>query len=267
MKKTNIKMKKRLASAVAMLLISSMMLGTATYAWFSMNKTVTASSMSIQATSASPYLVISEEQAGTFDTNANAMILAPVADTALKLVTPLNVASNVAYYASSAARTSGTTTTPTKFTNASTVLWGTTSSSDPALVEASNVTDLVDTSDLGEYVQKSELWFKVIATDTAGQGANLKCTKVTFTDGTNSIAASGRVLLVSETGNYQLFKLVNGEVTAAETGSDAALLASVTTTAQKLTAYFYFDGTDASAYTNNATDLTGVTASFTFAID
>ena len=102
--------------------------------------------------------------------------------------------------------------------------------------------------------------------NVSGQGSNLKVSKVTFDDGTNSIAASGRALIVSETGKYQLFKLVDGIVTAAQSGSDSALIATVTTTAQKLTVFFYFDGTDNAAYTNNATDLTAVTASFEFSI-
>lgn len=272
---------KKLIPAIALLLVSAVLMGTSTFAWFSMNKTVTASSMSITATSNSPYLVISETESGTYDTDAAAMVLAPVADTALKLVTPLNVASNVDYYATLSDRTAGEAevdagdpnthlTTPSKFTNAASVLWGTTSSDNPAQVQASNVTDLVggtgfSNGTLANYVQTSELWFKILPGNV--NGTNLKCTKVTFTDGTNSIAASGRVLLVSETGKYQLFKLVDGDVVAAETGSDSALLAEVTTTAAKITAYFYFDGTDAAAYTNNATDLTAVSAAFTFAID
>ncbi|MBO4353449.1 MAG: hypothetical protein J5860_00765, partial [Clostridia bacterium] len=137
-------------------------------------------------------------------------------------------------------------------------------------VQASNVTELVggsgfDNGTLADYVQVSELWFKIAAGNVMGE--NLKCTKVTFTAGTNSIAASGRVLLVSETGKYQLFKLVNGNVTSAETDSDTALLATVNQTPQKITAFFYFDGTDAAAYSDNATDLTGVTAAFEFQID
>jgi hypothetical protein len=258
---------RKLLGAIGMLSVSAAMLVSSTFAWFAMNKKVTASTMQITATSSSPYLVISEASDGTFDTDANAMQLTPVTDTALKLVTPLNVASNVAYYADAAAKTAGTTTTPTKFSNAASVLWGTTNSSDPALVEASNVTTQVPAGDLAEYVQTSELWFKVVAVDQPG--TNLKCTKVTFTNANgNSIAASGRVLLVSETGKYQLFKLVAGDVTTAETGSDSALIASLNnTTAQKVTAYFYFDGTDNSAYTNNATNLSGVSASFEFEID
>ncbi len=261
---------KKLIPAISMLLVAACLLGSSTFAWFSMKKTVTATGMQITATSADPYLLISETESGTFDTDTNAMVLNPAADTALKLVTPLNVASNVGYYKDATDKASTTTTTPTKFTKAADVLWGTAKSSDPADPEASNVPELVggtglSNGALADYVQISELWFKVAAADQTG--TNLKCSKVTFDEGTNSIAASGRVLLVSETGKYQLFKLVDGDVSAAESGSDAALIASVTGTAQKVTAYFYFDGTDDAAYTNNATDLTSVSVNFTFTIE
>lgn len=72
MKKTNLKTKKRLASAVAMLLISSMMLGTATYAWFSMNTTVTATGMNVKAR-AEEGLVIAPAVSGTYDRTATSV--------------------------------------------------------------------------------------------------------------------------------------------------------------------------------------------------
>lgn len=262
---------RKLIPALCMLLVSALFVGTSTYAWFSMNKEVTASNMQIKATSDQPYLLISETQNGTFDKSADQMVLDSAARATLKLVTPLNVASNVGYYKDTTDKTAGSTTTPTKFTNAADVLWGTTTSSDPAQVEATNVPNLVggtgfDNGALKDYVQKSELWFKVAAPDQ--NGSNLKCTKVTFTkeDG-ESISAAGRVLLVTEDGKYQLFKFAENGTVTAETGSDTALLASVTTTATKVTAYFYFDGTDSSAYTNNATNLAGINASFNFTID
>ena len=271
MKKTKI-----IIPALGMLLLSTAASITGTVAWFSANQQVTASGMNIRATSGSAYLVISETENGTFDTDANAMVLNPAVDNetgapALKLVTPLNVASNVAYYANQtdASAEPAVTTTPSKFTNAASVLWGTANSSDPTQVQASNVPSLVggtgfDNGTIANYVQSSELWFKILPGNV--NATNLKCSKVTFTAGTNSIAASGRALIVSETGKYQLFKLTNGDVTSTLSG-DTSLLAEVTTTAQKLTCFFYFDGTDDVAYTNMATDLSAVTASFTFNVD
>lgn len=261
---------KRLIPAFAMLLIAAMLMGTSTFAWFSMNNRVTASTISITATSDLPYLVISETETGTYDTNAAAMVLDPVAATALKPVIPLNHDGDnlVSYYASAADRLASTTTTPAAAAaNAAGVLWGTTTSSDPAEVQASNVTDLVAAADLDEYVQVSELWFKVLAADQPG--ANLECKSVTFNSNTNNIKTAARVLIVSESGNWQLFNFSNGAtVSTASDDSGAALISSVTTTAQKVTVFFYFDGTESSVYTNNAANLDqAVTATFTFGID
>lgn len=271
-------LKKQLIAAVAMVIVAVIAVSSSTFAWFAQNKTVQASTMSIKATSDMPYLAISETSTGTFDTNADAMVVNPAAATALKLVTPLNVASNVAHYATLTDKNAepAVTTTPSKFTNAASVIWGTTSSSDPAQVEAANVTDKIAgtgfSTTLAEYVQVSELWFKVLNTDVTG--SNLTCTGVTFTlndddsdTNTNTIAPSGRLLLVSETGKYQLYKVASGLVTSKETGSDAALIATVNDTPQKVTCFFYFDGTDTSAYTNNATELDSISAALSFTID
>lgn len=56
---------KKLIPALAMLLIAAVMLGTSTYAWFSMNTTVTATGMSVTATTP-VNLLISSTEAGTY---------------------------------------------------------------------------------------------------------------------------------------------------------------------------------------------------------
>ena len=233
---------KRLIPALCMLLVSAVLMGTSTFAWFSMNREVSANNLSITAQADNPYLLISTTQNGTFAKTADENVAAAEA---LKLVTPTNL------------------TGDSKFTNAASVTWGTTTSTDPAEVQAENALTTVEAADLDKYVLTDERWFKV--EENTSNGANLKLTKATFTTGENSIAASGRVLLVSETGKYQLVKVANGEVTATE--GDAQLLETVTTTAQKVTIYFYFDGKDNAAFTNNATNLSAITAAFTFNID
>ncbi len=263
---------KKLIPALCMLLVSAVMLGSTTFAWFSMNKTVTAGNMQINATTNEPYLLVGSTADGTFGTNAT-LSVDPAASTTLKLVTPLNVASNVAYYKDATDANDSKTTTPTKFNNAAEVLWGTASSTDPADAQKTKVPNLVggtgfNNGAIAAYVQKSELFFKVAAPDQKGR--NLKCSKVTFTNtNDNSIAKSLRVLFVTEDGKYQLFKYgtTGGVITTAETGSDTALIASVEATAKKVTAYFYFDGTDDDAYTNKATKLTDVSVSFEFTIE
>ena len=268
MKKKN-SAKRRLLSAAGMLAISAAMLSSATFAWFTMNKEVTVAEMGIKAKSNNPHLVVADTRTGTY---AESVTLAtPDPEKVLNLVTPLNVASNVDYYADVTAKTSNTTTTPTAFTNAASVLWGTEYSSNAAEVQAEKVPVQVATASLDDYVYSEDLYFKVL--DNTEDATNLKLEKVTFTAGSNSIAASGRILAVAENGNYQLFKLVNGEVTAAETGSSASLYPTVTkggtdnADAVMVTVYFYFDGTDTSAFTNNATNLSQVKAQYLFSVD
>ena len=233
---------KILIPALCMLLVSAVLMGTSTFAWFSMNKEVSANNLSITAQADNPYLLISTAEDGTFEKTANKELAAAQA---LKLVTPTNL------------------TGDSKFTNAASVAWGTTTSTDPAEVQKENTLTAVTAADLDKYVLTDERWFKV--ENNTSNGTNLKLTKATFNAGSNSIAASGRVLLVSEEGKYQLAKVADGEVTTIE--GDAQLLSTVTTTPQKVTIYFYFDGKDDAAYTNNATDLSAITAAFTFNID
>jgi hypothetical protein len=60
---------KKLVPALCLLLISALLLGTSTYAWFSMNTTVTANGMAVKAR-AEEGLVISNAVAGTYDQTA-----------------------------------------------------------------------------------------------------------------------------------------------------------------------------------------------------
>ena len=58
---------KKLIPALCMLLVSAVMLGTTTFAWFSMNNKVTANNMSVTAKSNSTYLQISKTSASATD--------------------------------------------------------------------------------------------------------------------------------------------------------------------------------------------------------
>ena len=52
---------KKIIPALCMLLISAVLMGTSTYAWFSMNTTVSATGMQVTANSDSKFLLISKE--------------------------------------------------------------------------------------------------------------------------------------------------------------------------------------------------------------
>ncbi|MBO4693345.1 MAG: hypothetical protein J5659_02985 [Clostridia bacterium] len=64
---------KKLIPALAMLLVSAILLGTSTYAWFSMNTTVTANSIQITAKSNARYLLINNT--GTAASGADSLTL------------------------------------------------------------------------------------------------------------------------------------------------------------------------------------------------
>lgn len=67
--KKNSKTNKKLASAFAMLMLSAAMLGTATYAWFTMNKEVTVDGMQVQAR-AEAGILVSNAADGEYDDHA-----------------------------------------------------------------------------------------------------------------------------------------------------------------------------------------------------
>lgn len=107
---------KKLIPALAMLLVSAVMLGTSTFAWFSMNKEVSASNMKVTATSNTQYFVIAKDLSeGAFPSDATNTSVAmtasenkvsPVSYTTTKIIkddnnTGLVVAANKWYTASS----------------------------------------------------------------------------------------------------------------------------------------------------------------------
>ena len=256
---------KKLIPAFCMLLISAMLMGTSTYAWFSMNKTVTATNMSITAKANNPFLQISSTSNSTgFDTTT----ALDKKGEDLKLVTPLNAGTLVEYYANADAASADNKTTPTEATNAAGLLWGTASSSKPGESQGSNVPTLIENDKGNEYFVSSALWIKVVK--DGANGTNLKASCKLNSPTTNTIADAVRVLLITEDGKYVIFDK-DGTVM----GGDAVLAATLTAgktggdegTVLKVTAYVYFDGTHNDAYTEKATDLSQVAVDLTFTID
>lgn len=241
---------KKIIPSLCLLLISTILLVTSTYAWFSMNKEVSAGNMEITAKADNPFLQIQENgKGGDWDTEAT--LSASGVD--LTVIHPTTI-------------------------NQGAMVWEYTTSTDPSDPQVNNTTEVKALSGVEtatgttvlanngvNYVLKQALVVRVVEGSAIGE--NLRVKSITFNTGSNSIAASGRVLLVYGT-NYQLFKMVSGEVTTPETGSSASLIASMTpNTSYAVDAFFFFEGTDLSAYTDNATDLSAVTASIVLELD
>lgn len=225
--------RKQLFAAVAMVLVAAVALGSSTYAWFAANNLVTAQTMSVSAVSDTPSLVISISESGDYAEIANLQ----AATGQLKLVTPTNL---------------GTSTTGAGLT------WGYATSTKAAEVQANNPTTDV-TSQKAQHVLETTVYIKMAS---PVKGSNLKLNSVTLTRGNNSISDAIRVLAFVDGAatTYGLYDAVSGV-------STHTLATEVTETPIPVHLYMYFDGTDDASYTNNATDLTSVSAVLTFTID
>jgi hypothetical protein len=306
---TNTKKKKgnkmKLLSAVGMLTVSAAMLVSSTFAWFSLNRTVRAQTMTVQAKSADPFLKISangddfftaldatantSNDTGAWAIQTQAAINGNAADDAkLKLIAPKTIGSTMEWVwnQSSNPNSPNTQNVSTGTGNKAVTL------EEKAANKNTDRSAIMTGKVAGEtledaFVLKQTLTFQNIAKDSAG--TNLKIDSVTITrDATTKTPASTfdkavRVLVVNENGKYALY---NGEgaLIAAENGATGTAMDKTTASgtdpakaiiAAKLdkesttniTIYMYFDGNADQAFTNNAYDLTGVHAAFQFSID
>lgn len=286
---------RKLLPAFAMLTVSAISLSTSTYAWFSMNKTVSVSTMSISAKSADPIIEISANGSTFYNNLVSAgsesnWILPDATNAKLTLVTPTAIS------------TSG-------------VSWGWASSSDHANAEVTNATtakalvgqttpakteneraQYLGIDGDGLYVLTQKLTIRNVSPDV--DASNLKIDSVTIDKGTNTIGNAVRVLFVAADGKYALYEpaasgtnatlvsdhqwldpasgtapatdmavnnskpVIIGTLAAKGTGESAASGSST-----DVDVYVFFDGTDADAYTDAATDLSAVSVSFQFGID
>lgn len=281
MTKTNKKNKntRKLLGAVGMLTVSAAMLVSSTFAWFSMNKKVTAQTMTIEAKSADPNILISANGGASWYNNlhtdtqgseaANWTIVSPTEK--LKLVTPTSIGSTMTWgWASSTdpnnaqktnALTAVTMTEPT-FT-------GTVDRSGYLQGTVNNLTD--------KFALYQELQIKNVSPNVVGN--NLKITDVKINKGTNTIGNAVRLLFVVGD-KYEIYEpAASGEDAVVTTATQVTggtkftnqviddAIAANSTEIVTVKVYMFFDGTDDDAYTNNASDLSGVSASFAFEID
>lgn len=260
---------RKLIPALCMLLVSALFVGTSTYAWFSMNKEVSASDMKVKAVSENPYLLINptsgDIDAAGWEKNAT------LAKTALPTNTQLNLTHN-----------KGVSSTGV-------VTWTYAVSSDPSKAEeAATQTDLIGAS-VNEngvlvareteggtekaYALVNDMYFKT-ANDTVA--TNLRLNELTgenagvklATDiGVNALEESVRLLFVNPAnGATALYDPKVNTITYSDTTN--YLAAEVNNKdAVHIVVYMFFDGTDTQAYTNNAVNLKAVQASFNFKVD
>lgn len=242
---------KKLVPAICMLLVSAVLMGTSTFAWFSMNTTVTAKGMQVTAKSDSKFLQIINTAAGSAFADDTAQIEATAAN-ASKQVRP------------TVAMKEGTPGTNlvalTQTDSATAIKWGEAFSNDPA--SSTKNGDILNVTPLATATDNSNIYtlindFKVRLNPKTGatSATNLTVGSVTVTS-TNETANdvmkdAVRVLIVCGE-NWTIWK--NGSKVLAK-GDSNIIASTVITTATDIKVYIYFDGEDTLTTTNNATTL------------
>lgn len=222
---------RKLIPALCMLLVSALFVGTSTYAWFSMNTSVSATNMQVTAKSDNIYLQISQNGKNTYDKAATSTVNAST------VIYPVDY----------------------KTLAAGAVTWGNAASDDPGQVKYTERTALKAIADenIGKYVLTQKFDIKVA--DAQATAANLTLSEVSVT-GNSIMKEALRVVVVSNTGavvwandgaKEKGVPLSGaGQVTVAN-GSLAETVSNIPTT---VTVYVYFSGNDDTCYTDNIKD-------------
>lgn len=291
---------KKLIPAFVMLLISAMLLSTATYAWFSMNRNVEATNMEVKAI-ADQGLLINEvatatdshwdDTATTSQTEAIKLHATSTANTSAWYVAHSKLSSNSA---SAASGTASTNLTSAGYQTLGSGVYATATETVAAVAGSNAQYDItyVDSDASGSYSNGEGYYVKYtyylkssgeeIALSTAAGGQTLNVSGVTVTGNSSSVDLDKalRVAVVVNSKAYIFAPLagatttyyVNASATATtvldHTTSQSTALASlpaVTANGTPVYVYVYFEGEDVNLKTDNVTstldDLT-VTVGF-----
>ena len=247
---------KKLIPALCMLLVSAVMLGSTTFAWFSMNTKVTASNMEVKAT-ASKNLLISKTSADADDYSASV----DMSISKLQLVPVTTIG--------------GDTLTPvfSKIKTVGSMTQDNAARGEDTTYEAAN--------DETDYV-KTTIWLKCVGQNSS----NLKIKINTTSGGGKKLDPAIRVMIVDHT-NAKTYiyspintaayitpgqagasvngesKLVMGDIKTAAT-KDTTIITSMTKdTAYQFDIYAWYEGEDVNCKATNTLDM----AAYKFAID
>lgn len=249
MQETNTKsLKKQLAAAIAMLLVAVVALGSASYAWFVSNNTVTAKTASISAQSNAPFLMIDKS---IVTTTSGTSIEFTEASTALYPAQVVAAGTNPKFQSAYASKKTEAT---------------------ELLGSRYDVGDAEAAVTAGFAIK--ETFYIGTADNKAGSFKDLKVSKVELTTDTGKLDNAVSVLLVCGN-NWAVYKVSadgaildkygDGNTAAGNNGN--GILAATIAAANSVTvdAYVFYDGSDSEVYTNqlDALGTGGVTLTFT----
>ena len=251
------KMTRKLIPALVMLLVSAIMLSTASYAWFASNSTVAANNMHVKVKANTQFLEISKSKDTDFSTAVD-YETAGLAGEGTKLVTQKTANTDgtvdVNWYIGSSSSESAVGTTDMMTAIAT---W--TDGSKPLTADYALINEMYVRAS-----EKSDLGFTKFMFDTVTVAAK---------EGEiiNPLANALRVLVVATDADNNtiigtgLWKY-GGEMSyVTKDGTNASILPAVAVKeTYKLTVYVYFDGEDSSAITDNTDGLEELIVSVSF---
>jgi len=261
---------KKLIPAAGMLLLSTAMLATSTYAWFSMNKQVTATGMQITAKSDSTYLLINT------DTNNTAALIQAAGTITIPLTvededsvvlpsSPALTDAEVGYLTTSGTKVGGgaITTEGVLVDNAAKAAavtnWFTANATtvNAATINTATAKQLVD---FDGYVIHKTCYITVARGSNAAN--NLSVTG-TFTQKAGGADISAcKAVVTTDDGGFAVLSSTNA--TADIKGTNTAITDA---TVRTVDIYIYYDGDETPVYTNNMANLKGANIEFAFSAE
>lgn len=242
---------KKLIPATVMLLVAAILMSTASFAWFSMNQTVTAKDMTVIAKSNQMFLLIKAGHAADADA---------VQDTAL-IEDSAETASSALYPAAHTLNSSATTSDVEADSGAVKANWYYKNSSDPSHYLGSSATGPFAISSgvfATDYVLVNE--FSITVADGSNAVENLRVASCAVN--VNGGGAEAVKVIVATSSAFAEYDATGALVEGDGVISAAALS---NTEVEYVKIYVYWDGNDTDVYTNNLLNLkdTSVVVTFT----
>ena len=262
---------RKLIPTFVMVLLAATMVGTSTYAWFSMNKTVSVTGMQVEVKSDETYLLVNTGDNDTYaeiQTAGLKTVALTVSDGDAKIypASPALTAAEAAYLSVAEGHNKvggGTIETAgvvvDNATKAAAVTnWFTANASAPnaAAIDTSTAKQL--TSFTGYVITRTA--YLTVAAGANGAN-NLHVTPTFAQKGVGNDLAAAKALVVTSDGGFAVLSSTNNGSSVDISGSNTTL---TSTTVLTVTIYIYYDGDETPVNTNNKANLTGATISLAF---
>lgn len=260
---------KKLIPAICMTLIAAVMLASSTFAWFSMNTSVTANGMQVAAKSDNTYLLISSDRKTAEEIQDQNKITVDLAvgssEAKVYPCAPAISDTEVGYLTTSGKTVGGATittagvkvesmATASAFTN-----WYT------ATAETSGASGMKDgtarqlTAFTGYVIKRT-----VYLTVAKGANAANNLTVTPNITGTGEDLTAAHVIVATSDGGFANLTNTNNGTKVEIKGSNTALTELTVLTVE---IYIYIDGNNTNIFTNNIADLTSVTIELAFDVE